>query len=688
MPRWSRITLRYLLSLIWLIISQWLWLLLLFPANSQLAQAQTTQTDTENVAVSATVPDNQAPSTPILIAPSNNSYLTTNTPTFIWEECTDDRGMDHYELYLNGSLHFNNIPLVDTDNSQFTLDYDAGTGRYSLTPKTSLADATYTWKIRAVDLLDNYADSVTWTFTVDTLAPNFTLTQIGSETVSISAQDASTVPSEPIELTTNEPLLVANGEANSTVVLVVTIPGDPNQTHTTTINGSGNWSKQLGILPRDVVIVLDFTITDQAGHVSVLNDVPFIIRTQYFFQPTQTPVPSPTPTLHPLVTPSPTPLIALTPTLSPTPAKPPLPLPSIPAIPPKEIVHEVVQEISERMPPSITTALTQAPEVIKKVFNQTLKTLAPVANLVLVTAIPAIGLISLLLQFGSRLSLDFLTKLLQIIGLLPLGKPQGVVFDSETYQPVPFALLTFYQHQQGQDVLIGETVVTDDQGIYQGVQLPPGEYRLTVQHQDYLFPSQKKRPAHLSIKDYYLGEVFTIDSTEKQQFFLIPMDAVNPASRYSIKTRARLALTRLARFNHHLIWPLFIISGALAIIFRSLWNTIVFILYSLALAKRAQTWFSVADITGLVVDQQGQPIKQAIVKLSKAQTNRVTAVTSSDQDGKFSFRDQQGKYQLQAYKQGWQEVTDQPAMVLSELNTTQEPQQAVVVMKKVLEAVS
>ena len=53
--------------------------------------------------VTLTIVDNIDPTTPILISPTDNSYVTTGTPTFVWEESTDDRGISKYQWYLKGS---------------------------------------------------------------------------------------------------------------------------------------------------------------------------------------------------------------------------------------------------------------------------------------------------------------------------------------------------------------------------------------------------------------------------------------------------------------------------------------------------------------------------------------------------------------------------------------------------------
>jgi hypothetical protein len=330
------------------------------------------------------MPDVVAPSTPVLISPTNNSLLSTSKPEFIWQQSTDNVGVSHYQLYIDGQLHIDQIAGSGSSGTfsfgdiNYQLTFDSGSGYFHLDLLTSLADGAHTWKIAALDAVGNSADSATWSFTVDSTAPTFVLTQIGEQTVSISAQDASTVPEEPIELDHNEPQLVANGEANSQVDLTVIIPdenGDSDSSEaeeleiTQAIDADGNWAYQLPILPRDRTITLNFIITDQAMHVSALEGIGIIIASAEIIIPVQPTTPvspglSPSPGAGGVISPVPS---GPSPGVSRQPSQEPEPIPSdevkpslepsrgavrIPYRPPKELVHEVA-------PPTIKRALRQ-----------------------------------------------------------------------------------------------------------------------------------------------------------------------------------------------------------------------------------------------------------------------------------------------------------------------------------------
>ncbi len=611
----------------------------------------------DGTTVSAVVPPHTPPTTPILISPANNSYVTVNRPTFIWEESTDVAGMSHYELSRDGSLLYDNIPLTNTDNADYTLTYDSVTGRYSLTPKTNWAEGAHTWKIRAININNLGTDSATWTFTIDTQAPNFVLNQVGDLFVSISAQDPSTIPESPLELTENEPLLAATGEANATVQLTVVIPGEPDQVFSDTISGGGEWSRTLGILPRDEIITLNFVITDLAGNVSVLNGVQIIIKTEIIVIPSS-PVPSPLPG----ETPAPTPLPSGTPQPSPGIA--------IPVLPPKEIAYEISKTILDQLPPLVADFIIQLPSEIQQTVIETIEALAPTGALVITIAAPAIGIFLLLTQLGENFSLHLLLKILQAIGLLPKKKPQGMIFNSQTEEPIAFALLTFTSvNQKPDEEVIKETVISDVNGIYQGIKLPPGKYTLVVTHQDFSFPTVKPRPKYLTIRDFYKGEIFDIQTENEEQLYLVPMD---PKEKTQTKKTWRSELRLLvARFRlANLMIPLFLFSLTIAIFFPTLINWLIVCLYLIMFGRQFWLKKRVPKVSGKVVTKDNIPIPHAIIRLTIALNGQPAAIVTSDEDGNFETNLPHDKYQISVTKQKYLWIKEGSPLTFEEVDNT------------------
>mgnify|MGYP005838128675 CR=1 FL=1 len=531
-----------------------------FTSNSLVFAGPNADPKTELITVSASIADNIPPTTPILISPTNNSYLTTGYPTFIWQRSTDENGIKEYELLIDGAVLITDIPPHDAETSQFIVDYEATTDYYTLKVKDLIADGTHTWKMIAIDTLENGSDSATWSFTIDTQAPSFVLTQVGTVPTSISAQDISTVPTSPIELTENSPQLLGSGEANSTVFLTVTIPGDPTQSFTATTDINGNWGQLLGILPRDVIINLDFTITDQAGLISILNNVPFMIRTDLFVFPPQDPTPSPLPTLSPGATPS----------TSPPPTTPTTPiLFTIPLTPAIEIAHEILQETIEKTPAPIKELIAQIPPQVRKEMAQAAANSTPVISLGVTSPLIILAILSIVNRFHNNLSPKLVWETMQALHLLPaLGDhPQGFIFNSQTEARIPFALLEI----RSEDEETIDQVVTDEDGFYRGLDLDSGEYQFIATHPDY--------KAHLQTGHAYP---------------LIPIDLLTEAPQKRVKVGPSLSSFNM--INKALFWPLFIITGGLTLIFPSLWNWLILATYPLQLLARQSYRFQpVAD---------------------------------------------------------------------------------------------
>lgn len=561
-----------------------------FLLNVGLASANT-------VSVNATIPDTVPPSAPILIEPVDGSVLADNTPVFKWYESTDNVALSHYVFYLDGSVLYNNIPLVDTDNSYYVLDYDELNGIYSLTPKSSLSDGSRTWKIVAVDYANLSTSSDTWNFSIDTLAPSFVLTKIGDTTVSISAGDVSSVPSSSIiifasDATANEPILLAHGEANSSVKLTVTIPDDPTQEFTQNIDGNGNYELQLGILPRDVEIRLDFIITDGVGHISVLEGVYFKIALQYWPTSTLTPTTTSTgPTLSPSFTVRPSstvwpsgsikPSFTSSPTLSPTLTETPTIVPTgiIPIIPPREIIHEVSDELVEKLPESTATK-------IRSFFNSPFwQRLSATFALLMLLLFYFLSFLILLSKFLRDSSWSLVKKVFLLL-FPPFFKAQkNLVFEYRDTLASPLVMVELL----GKDGQVLDFAITDGGGNFADFALVSDEeinksWRLRIKDDNFYFPIGDKKPSQLETWQFYQGQ--EIDDNYHGQPILIPTLLAAGQDRLPFLERSRVFVLYL------LDYPLWFLLGswlfALIFVLRypNLYNGLALFFYSLlALVK-------------------------------------------------------------------------------------------------------
>ncbi|MFZ5376878.1 MAG: Ig-like domain-containing protein [Patescibacteria group bacterium] len=571
------------------------------------AQAQTVSRDpvATGSSVTAFVPDIVAPSTPILISPENSALISNNKPTFIWQGVTDNYAMGHYEFYLDGSLLFDNIPLVNSSNSSYNLTYESSTGRYSLVSTTTISDGTHTWKIRAVDAAGNYADSVTWSFTLDTQSPNFVVTDIGEQNVSISAQDTNTIPTSPIEIETVSPTIVATGEANSQVEMTLSIPGRDAQVYKAQIGSDGKWSMQLNNLPRNTVMYLDFLITDLVGHTSVLQDVPFKVKAEQTIveiieeiieivrPPKASPTPAVTPTIEVITTPGVTP--AVTPKISPAP-KPEL-----------TVTIKPIKKLATLIPEIVFPRLTPGKRISFPLINLLIALIVPILSTLLVSS-----------RFGWSISPRKLKQIWQIFGYIPRERIQGMVFDSQTNRGVPFAEVSI--SSQSPNSQYSDSVVSDEQGFFAGLKIPASTYRLSVYQSYYRFPCSNNSADSLQKTVHFSNCFLKVDKTSKMPPLLIAMDRVKIGRLQAIFEQLRAIFTRQARHPFTLTIALMIICSVTSLLFPSFWNWFVVLIYLSLLLIRSLMWMinrrkQNLSVRIIVTDQDKLFVPDAIVRL-------------------------------------------------------------------------
>lgn len=559
------------------------WIIAFYFFSGQLVYAST-------VGVTASIPDTEPPSSPILIAPTDGALLSDNTPTFSWYESTDNMGVSHYAFYLNGTLRYNNLPLNGQNTSQYLLTYDSLNGIYSLTPKVSLADGAYTWRVVAVDYANLSSSSDTWDFRLDTLAPNFVLTKIGDTSVNISASNPNSVPSSAIlifqnDSTANEPMLIAQGEAHSAVKLTVTVPGDPSQIFTQNISSDGVYELKLGILPRDVDIRLDFIITDLAGHVSVLEKVYFRIPLHYWPPHTPTPTPSPpappdqvlTPTPVPTVISPPggpplTPVVGGGPTLAPTPTPTPTPTTGggiIPIIPPKEIIHAGVGEVIELLPESTAQKIREFLssslwQVIARQFNLWLWLLFYLSAFTVLAS-----------KFISELSLLLLKRVFALLwpGLFASG--ENLVFEYRSTQPSPLVKVELLD--KNQQVL--DLHLSDRLGNFASFDVAElRQFKLAIKDPNFYHPIAEQKPSDLQFWQFYQGQTFDHEQYRDEPI-LVPTLQAAGQDRLPLVERIRIFYLYLLAYP--LWWWLFLTFLALifALRYASWANYLVLLFY-------------------------------------------------------------------------------------------------------------
>ncbi len=448
---------------------------------------------TASSAVTAVVPDIEAPSIPILISPTDESILTDSTPTFVWYGSTDNVGIDHYDLWVNGVVKQAGITPIDQDTTLYTLVVNETDNTYSLTIKQGLSDGDYTWNIIAVDAADNSTTSAIWDFTIDTLAPSLSITKIEDDAVLITTQDSQTLPTAPIEVKHHDPLISGLGEAGATLTIILTIPNQSTVTQTVVLGSNGVWSFQFPDLEKNVLVSLTLIIEDAAGHTNVLSQIQFVYK----------------PSTEVVATPTPKTLVFL-PALTPPATGSPPPSGQTPLQPFITLFNRSqINLVIERGRDRVTHITAEPPP-----FWQWLSPIVLMAPTLITIFI-------LLHKYGNFPDLTTLRLIWWWFGWRRKHRPDGEVHDRASLNKLWLIPI------QATDLITGKVSivsVTDRLGSFLLPKLDNSVFLLEPKWSGLHFPSLGKRPQSLPWHRFYLGEAVTYDKELPWPYLHIPVE--------------------------------------------------------------------------------------------------------------------------------------------------------------------
>ncbi|PTL79951.1 Ig-like domain-containing protein [Vitiosangium sp. GDMCC 1.1324] len=177
--------------------------------------------------------DTAAPIAPVVTAPAEGAHVKTPTPV------------------ISGTAEANSTVTVIIDGVAVGTVAADGSGNWSYTPTTALADGAHQVKATATDAAGNTsAESAVRNFIVDTAAP---------------IAPVVTTPANGAHVKTPRPVISGTAEANSTVTVYI----DGTAVGTVTADGSGNWSYTPTTDLSDGAHQGKATATDAAGNTSV-----------------------------------------------------------------------------------------------------------------------------------------------------------------------------------------------------------------------------------------------------------------------------------------------------------------------------------------------------------------------------------------------------------------------------------
>lgn len=254
-------------------------------------------------------------------------------------------------------------------------------------------------------------------------------------------------------------------------------------------------------------------------------------------------------------------------------------------------------------------------------------------------------------------------RFLQVVGLLRRRVTRGFVFDVDTKKPIPFTLLTVESLKTAVKnlVYLQETVVSDELGFFKTIDLPPGSYKLTAAHPDFIFPVASSRPVFAQISEYYRGETVTLGKQKLLDILFIPLKS-RGSDREKFNLRYWLnrpvILNILGQIAKRLYLPMAAVSLVMVIFYPGFINFVIFTLYLVMGVVSLVSIVGKPKLSGMVQDEKGQGIAQAVVRIYNATPYELRSTLLTGKDGRFSVRLPKGEYQIVTTKDGWASKTD------------------------------
>ncbi|MCL5407445.1 MAG: carboxypeptidase-like regulatory domain-containing protein, partial [Patescibacteria group bacterium] len=309
--------------------------------------------------------------------------------------------------------------------------------------------------------------------------------------------------------------------------------------------------------------------------------------------------------------------------------------------------NSVKSTVEIKVNSTVATVLQQSAIYVEGFFNNP-EQISHI-NLAVAVLIASALLMPVLINGFSNLNnlwpliLYWFTYLSQILGLRRRRKTWGIVFNSQTGQPVPFALVKLLD-KSGRLI---ELSISDNQGRY-GLTPKHGIFTLKVSRADFVFPSESKTSIFYE-KIYTDSEIKIVDANQSVAFN-IPLD---PHSRSTI---ILVLLSWLVKFNHliqKVRLPLFVLGAIFSltmVVINFIFLYVVFLAYCVFMIIFDVIRLSRATAAGTVSDVYSHPISGAIVRIYHKQDNHLVETDISNKHGRFKFKVQPGVYYLVATK--------------------------------------
>ncbi len=246
---------------------------------------------------------------------------------------------------------------------------------------------------------------------------------------------------------------------------------------------------------------------------------------------------------------------------------------------------------------------------------------------------------------------NFLNTVLFYLRLRQIQKYWGIVYDSQTKQPIDPAVVKLIDVKSGK---VAATSITNIKGRY-GFLAAPGKYKILVKKTNYAFPSKlvsgdtDKNYAHV-----YHGELFELFGGSEVVPFNIPMDP--QAFDWNQSAKIKMAETSP-------LWDFFANFFVKSLFWFLLLLTAVNFYFKLSLTAKKILFFLLGcflfvellpqiNLWGKLKNKKtGEPLEGGLLELSYVQAEDiVVARAKSMSDGKFFLYAEPGQYLLKIKK--------------------------------------
>jgi len=249
--------------------------------------------------------------------------------------------------------------------------------------------------------------------------------------------------------------------------------------------------------------------------------------------------------------------------------------------------------------------------------------------------------------FSSIMNLPWLSlwenmwsRMIFLFGFAKKKKKWGIVYDAESNQPVPIAVVRIFD-QEFKKLL--ETQITDKNGRF-GFLVKPGKYYINIIKTDYTFPSK-------FVRNDYHGEPF-----EVKEDSVISVNIPIDPNVHKLALRLNIISKLMKIFNDAQI-PVSILGTVLCIFiyisYPDLLNLLVVIFYLLIWLNELYQ-LRKGHLFGMVMKKIDEaPIALAIIRVFDEATNKLIATRVTESQGKYYYLTGPGNFYLTAVKENF-----------------------------------